>query len=58
MAYVCMRAGRTIWVKMECSVNPLILIIESMERHDGITDLEELAGMVKDDIGEKFEIKF
>lgn len=42
----------------KCSVNPLILIIESMERHDGITDLEELAGMVKDDIGEKFEIKF
>lgn len=39
-----------------CAANPLILIIESMERHAGITDPGELAGKVLEDIGEGFLI--
>lgn len=37
-----------------CAVNPLILIIESMERHAGIRDPKELAGKVAEEIGEGF----
>lgn len=37
-----------------CAVNPLILIIESMERHAGIRDPKELAGKVAVEIGEGF----
>ena len=37
-----------------CAVNPLILIIESMERNAGIRDPKELAGKVAEEIGEGF----
>lgn len=37
-----------------CAVNPLILIIESMECHRGITDPKELARKVAEEMGEGF----
>lgn len=36
----------------KCAVNPLILIIESMECHAEMTDAGELAGKVREDIGD------
>lgn len=38
-----------------CAVNPLILIVESMESHAGITDTKELAQKVMEDIGDGFK---
>lgn len=40
-----------------CSVNPLILIIESMEQHGEITDPRKLAEKIMDDMGDRFIIK-
>lgn len=39
-----------------CAVNPLILIIQSLERHAGITDFKELTGKVYEDIGNGFKL--
>lgn len=40
----------------ECAVNPLILVIESIERHAGITDAKELAKKVMENIGDGFKL--